>query len=59
MLTKEYISEVKREGNGAMTSLVSSIINDEKNILFLLNNLGRLPENFKVDPIVKTKNHLY
>ena len=46
MLTKDYISEAKIKGNGAMSSLVNSIANDEKNILFLLNNLGRLPENF-------------
>ncbi len=45
MLTKEYISEIKQQGNGAMMSLVNSIDN-EKNILFVLNNLGRLPEGF-------------
>lgn len=45
MLTKEYITAIKAQGNGAMTSLVNAI-NDEKSILFILNNLGRLPDDF-------------
>jgi len=46
VLTKEYISQVKSQGNGAMTSFINSIIKNEKNILFVLNNLGRLPADF-------------
>lgn len=53
MLTKEYISAIKKQGNGAMTSLVSSIVDDEKNILFVLSNLGRLPANFDDSWIIK------
>ena len=60
MLTKEYISKVKIKGNGAMLSLVNSIASDEKNILFLLNNLGRLPENFDdswIKNLLSSKNN--
>ncbi len=45
MLTKEYISELKKRGNGDIASLVK-IQNDNKSILFILENLGRLPDNF-------------
>ncbi len=45
MLTKKYISEIKEKGNGAMQSLVNST-DDDKSILFILNNLGRLPDEF-------------
>ncbi len=58
MLTKEYISEVKAQGNGAMTYLINSIEN-EKNILFVLNNLGRLPEDFDdcwIKKLLSSKN---
>ena len=45
MLTKEYITEIKAKGNGAMQALFNSV-DDDKSILFILNNLGRLPDNF-------------
>lgn len=45
MLTKKHISEIKEKGNGAMQSLVNSI-DDDKSMLFILNNLGRLPDEF-------------
>ena len=45
MLTKEYISEVKSQGNGAMRSLMESVP-DEKSLLFVLENLGYLPKGF-------------
>ena len=45
MLTKEYISEIKVKGNGAMQSLLDSI-DDDESILFILNHLGRLPDKF-------------
>ncbi len=45
MLTKKYISEIKSQGNGAMQTLVKSN-NDDKSILFILENLGYLPDNF-------------
>jgi len=58
MLTKEYISKIKAQGNGAMTHLIDSIDN-EKNILFVLNNLGRLPEDFDeywIKKLLSSKN---
>ncbi|WP_424946621.1 DNA methyltransferase [Candidatus Spongiihabitans sp.] len=45
MLTKEYISEIKSQGNRAMKALISSI-KDEKSTLFILENLGCLPSDF-------------
>jgi len=45
VLTKEYVSEIKANGNGAMLSLVKSK-NDDKSILFILENLGYLPSDF-------------
>ena len=44
MLTKEYISKIKTKGNDALQSLINSI--DDKSILFILSNLGRLPDDF-------------
>ncbi len=45
MLTKEYVSEVKRNGNGDLKKLVKSK-NDDKSIVFILENLGYLPDDF-------------
>lgn len=45
MLTKEYISEVKANGNGDIKKLIDSK-NDDKSIVFILENLGYLPEDF-------------
>ncbi len=44
-LTKEYIAKLKVQGNGAMQSFVQSLDSD-KNILFVLENLGYLPDDF-------------
>jgi len=45
MLTKEYVSEVKSNGNGDLKKLVDSK-KDDKSILFILENLGYLPDDF-------------
>jgi len=45
MLTKEYVTEVKKNGNGDLKKLVESK-NDDKSIVFILENLGYLPDNF-------------
>ena len=45
MLTKEYISKLKSNGNGDLKALVNQK-SDDKSILFILENLGYLPENF-------------
>ena len=45
MLTKEYVSEVKANGNGDLKRLVESK-KDDKSIVFILENLGYLPDDF-------------
>ncbi len=45
MLTKEFISEIKANGNGNIKAFVKSK-KDDKSILFLLENLGYLPNDF-------------
>ena len=45
MLTKEYVSEVKANGNGDLKKLVEAK-NDDKSIVFILENLGYLPDDF-------------
>lgn len=45
MLTKEHILDVKSQGNGAMRDLVESV-KDDKNLVFVLENLGYLPKDF-------------
>lgn len=45
MLTKEYISKVKANGNSDLKKLVE-MKKDDKSISFILENLGRLPDDF-------------
>lgn len=45
MLTKEYVSEVKVNGNGDLKRLVETK-SDDKSIMFILENLGYLPDDF-------------
>lgn len=45
MLTKEYVSEVKANGNGDLKKLVETK-SDNKSIVFILENLGYLPDDF-------------
>ncbi|RLD55842.1 MAG: restriction endonuclease subunit M [Bacteroidetes bacterium] len=45
MLTKEYVSKVKANGNGDLKKLVETR-NDDKSIVFILENLGYLPDDF-------------
>ncbi len=44
-LTKEYIKELKTNGNGAIGHLVMQY-KDSNSITFILENLGQLPDNF-------------
>lgn len=58
MLTKEYVSEIKANGNGEIKDLVNSN-NDNKSILFILENLGYLPNDFDdswVQDLLTSKN---
>lgn len=45
MITKQYIDELKKEGNGAIGELVKSQ-NDGSGIIYILENLGYLPNDF-------------
>lgn len=58
MLTKEYVSEVKTNGNGDLKKLVDSK-KDDKSIVFILENLGYLPDDFDdswVQDLLNSKN---
>lgn len=58
MLTKEYVSEIKANGKGEIKTLVNSK-NDDKSILFILENLGYLPNDFDdswVQELLTSKN---
>jgi len=46
MLTKEHIKELKNEGNGAIKELVREHKSNNSYVLNILENLGRLPDNF-------------
>jgi len=48
MLTKEFITELKIKSNNALAHFADEL-EDDKSKLFLLNNLGRLPSDFKGD----------
>jgi len=58
MLTKEYVSAVKANGNGDLKKLVDSK-KDDKSIVFILKNLGYLPDVFDdtwVQDLLNSKN---
>ncbi|MDR2058455.1 MAG: hypothetical protein LBP83_09305 [Dysgonamonadaceae bacterium] len=46
MLTKEYITELKHRGEGDIAVLVKAQ-RDVGAIVFILESLGQLPENFQ------------
>lgn len=58
MITKEYLAEIKTENNG----LLSKYLNpkeDNNKLIFVLDNLGRLPNNFDGEcfiPLIKHPN---
>lgn len=45
-LTKNYIEELKNSPNGKLKSFVGQLNSDNAKIIFLLDNLGKLPRNF-------------
>ena len=45
MLTKEYIKDLKSNGNGAIGHLVKDY-KDSGSLTFILENLGQLPKDF-------------
>ncbi|MDZ4712696.1 MAG: DNA methyltransferase [bacterium] len=46
MITKEKIQKLKNEGNGAISNLVRENSSKNKYLLNILENLGKLPNNF-------------
>lgn len=46
MLNKEYIRELKHQGNGEITKLITENKNNIGSLLFILNSLGQIPKNF-------------
>lgn len=56
MITKEYITELKENGNGAIKELIDKQ-NDIQSIVFILENLGHLPKNYNGKWFIKYLNH--
>ena len=56
MLTKEYITELKYRGNEEISSLINAQ-RDVGTINYILENLGRLPNNFNPDFLYNLLNH--
>ena len=56
MITKEYITEMKKSNNGELSKI---IINqrDPSTLYFILDNLGRLPSDFNGDCFIPLENH--
>ncbi len=46
MLTKEYIKDLKTNGNGAIGKLVEQHKTNSGSLVFILESLGQLPKNF-------------
>lgn len=58
MVTKEYIGEIKKENNGILEKLLNPK-EGNNNLIFILDNLGRLPNDFDGDcflPLIKHPN---
>ena len=56
MITKNYLKNMKRDGGSVLSDILNSGINNNE-IIFILNNLGRLPANFKGDAFISLLNH--
>jgi HEAT repeat protein len=56
MLTKEYISELKKNGNGDVGYLVNQY-KDVKTITFILESLGQIPKDFDGTFLKDLLNH--
>lgn len=56
MMTKEYITELKHNGNGAIANLVKTQ-RDVGSINYILENLGQLPNDFNPEFLYKLLEH--
>lgn len=52
ILTKEYITELKQHGNGALTALVKQRMHNSGDLVFILENLGYLPATFDANWLI-------
>lgn len=57
MLTKEYIRDIKNNGNGAIAKLVSDNKSNSGNLTFILESLGQLPKNFDSNFLFELTTH--
>ncbi|MCA6072350.1 MAG: hypothetical protein LE178_02240 [Endomicrobium sp.] len=57
MLTKQHITELKREGDGSNIAALITSQRDVGSINFILESLGHLPENFNSDFLYKLLKH--
>lgn len=58
ILCKEYITELKNRGNGDLGNFIEKQ-KDNKSIVFILENLGHLPQNFDGSFLIPLLNHSY
>jgi DNA modification methylase len=56
MITKEYVTELKYRGNSDIATLVNAQ-RDVGSIVFILESLGQLPDNFQADFLYNLLNH--
>ncbi len=56
MLTKDYVKDLKSNGNGAIVSLINQY-KDSGSLTFILENLGHLPKDFDGSFLPNLLNH--
>ncbi|MDR1492565.1 MAG: HEAT repeat domain-containing protein [Planctomycetaceae bacterium] len=56
MITKEHITKLKQNGNGEIAALINTQ-RDVGSINFILESLGRLPNNFNAEFLYELLNH--
>ncbi|MDO4783242.1 MAG: HEAT repeat domain-containing protein [Capnocytophaga felis] len=57
MLTKEYIKEIKLNDNNGLELLVNKNLNNSGNLVFILENLGKLPISFDYQCLIDLINY--
>lgn len=57
ILTKEYIKELKQQGDGALATFVKDYIKTSGDLVFILENLGYLPTSFDIKWIISLLNN--
>lgn len=56
MLTKDYVNEIKKDGNGSLAKIIEGLKNTS-NLSYFLENLGFLPDNFDGTVLLPFINH--